>query len=860
MTGVTAAASDPGIAPAPDAASFTFDPLHRDMPLFAPDTATPISRSAFAAATSAYLGTAFTVRRNGLPLATTVGTATATPADGLPATFGGRGAGLALDPVAGMRLLAIDATSARNDDFVVTAEWQRSGGGGPQTLGALGTRAAIRGVAGAFAAAATADADGVLVLSISLADAASPWPPPAFTSPRPAGFPGATIALRAAQSGSVRAADGLLVALPAAMIFPGSALFFWVGDDGATYTDPGLGLATLAAGAPGQVYPPNTLVPSVVATRDYARLSRGAGGLVLTDPSRFGGTGVVFVAEVFTGVPQLLGAIASVDASGALIPGLDLPPLWPALTYAPAPDAPNVDGLLSILVQPIGGAANTPPSELIVTNRAGTALLVYLPGIDAAPAEGVRFLVAVDGSSYYFPADPAEAEAALTSLSLGQLVLARAALGQVWPIAGLWPLQQRIAVASDLGGAAPLVAGQLGIDPERGRFALPAGDPALPGDFSVDYAEAFADRVGALNFDRQIDPAAIATRLVAASGDAEPGLSAASTAPVYTGLTDAIAAAADGDIIEIADSATYAAAAPVVLANAAVRGLQIRARDGQRPCLTFYAADGSALPASFSVLTPMDQLGLSGLLVSGGPMLLRAVVGQVQIVASTLDPAGSATGALVVDAFSSGAGFAILLCRCITGAISLGASVSDLTVANSIVDTGGGFAIVGADQLTSPPLAIPIPANATVQLERVTVLGRVFCRVLSASECLLDAIVVVEDQQSGCIRFSRTEIGSVLPRRYSCVPTEQEATAWSGFGRLLAPTFNSRLVGRPAYGQLASTCPAEILTASESGAEVGCVRQPVRRHPTRQPADQAGGIHARRTDGHDRGDDIGEPR
>jgi hypothetical protein len=33
--------------------------------------------------------------------------------------------------------------------------------------------------------------------------------------------------------------------------------------------------------------------------------------------------------------------------------------------------------------------------------------------------------------------------------------------------------------------------------------------------------------------------------------------------------------------------------------------------------------------------------------------------------------------------------------------------------------------------------------------------------------------------------------------------------------------FNSRRFGRPAYAQLAAACPVEILTASESGSEVG---------------------------------------
>ena len=243
-----------------------------------------------------------------------------------------------------------------------------------------------------------------------------------------------------------------------------------------------------------------------------------------------------------------------------------------------------------------------PPVELIIVNRSGHALLVYLPEIADPPIEGVRFFVAEDGSTYYYPASEVARQSALADNSLAQLVLARAASGQVWPIPRRWPVQQRIAVSRDLVGpesAARLVIGQLAIDPERGRFALPPGDPARAAHaLSVNYVEAFGDRVGALNFNRQIDPAALATRVVSSTGDAEAGLSAVANAPIYNTLSAALAAARDGDIIEIADSATYAEADPVVLADPLVQRLTIRARAGNRPCLSSYASDGTPLTAS----------------------------------------------------------------------------------------------------------------------------------------------------------------------------------------------------------------------------------------------------------------------
>src|SRR5262249_4540947 len=75
------------------------------------------------------------------------------------------------------------------------------------------------------------------------------------------------------------------------------------------------------------------------------------------------------------------------------------------------------------------------------------------------------------------------------------------------------------------------------------------------------------------------------------------------------------------------------------------------------------------------------------------------------------------------------------------------------------------------------------------------------------------------DQQSGCIRFTAFQRGSVLPRRYRCVPADSYPCAKTT--RCLAPAFSSRRYGRPDYAQLAATCPREVLTAAEAGSEGG---------------------------------------
>ncbi len=86
-----------------------------------------------------------------------------------------------------------------------------------------------------------------------------------------------------------------------------------------------------------------------------------------------------------------------------------------------------------------------PATELIVSNRFGESLLVYLPEMTNAPAQGVRFFVAEDGSTVFVPAEASEMPD-LKQPTLTGLGVARESAGQVLPIPGRWPLQQRRAV------------------------------------------------------------------------------------------------------------------------------------------------------------------------------------------------------------------------------------------------------------------------------------------------------------------------------------------------------------------------------------------------------------------------------
>src|SRR5207247_1163406 len=130
------------------------------------------------------------------------------------------------------------------------------------------------------------------------------------------------------------------------------------------------------------------------------------------DPSRLGGASILVEAGIFTGAakPQTLGGIATTDQLPSVDTDLQAPNPWPAFTHAPSKKAvrgqlPDT-GLLSVQVRPLSGNF-LPPAELVLSNRSGQSLLVYLPEVSGATPQGVTLLVADDGSTYFAPTDPA---------------------------------------------------------------------------------------------------------------------------------------------------------------------------------------------------------------------------------------------------------------------------------------------------------------------------------------------------------------------------------------------------------------------------------------------------------------------
>lgn len=806
VRGATPAAAEPGRPAPPAPAFYTFDPLFTSAPLFAELTRAPVTRAEFAAAPWKTFGTDIVVRQYGIPVAAAAAPRRAPAAAHPPVRFGHRLDPLALHSTGGLRVMDSRSLAVGGRHFVIRVS--RHG----RVLGHLSTLFAAADRPDAYGRGDAAPA-GDLTVTVELGGPSAPFPELPVSPP--GRFPGAVLAVRAALADGVRLADGLFVYLPAVTVKPGPPVTFLIDPDDGSTSRVVDGVRRPARASEGQVYPPREVTDGRRPADGFDRLHPHT-GLVLPDPGRLAGVDVRIQAEVFTKSTAGGGGdhcdprrrataagfrvLAAVDRSGPRV-------------FADPSDTP---GLLAVRVVAERGTF-VPPTEVVVRSATGKSLLVYLQAIEAPRPAGDVFLVADDGSTYHAPTAAADLSAlADHGLPFAALLLARPSASQVLPLAGAWPLQHRRPVAIDLCRGerrALLRPDELGIDPELGRFAFPPGDDP-PAHLSVDYVEAFSADVGARTFERGPAAAPTATVRKVHAG------SAVDAEKVYPNLAAALAAVSESDeVVEICDSATYAHAGELAFDRPGVKSLVIRAAAGQRPCLTFDSGPDTPAAASLRFDTPPEQLRLGGLLIRGGPVTVgragpgnAAAVVRLAVDACTLDPRAATADTGWASVVVPGGGVDVCVSRSVTGGLHTGGG--RLVVADSVVDS--------PDPDPSGPRTRRAIRGRTVCLDRVTVLGETECEALTASETILDGKATVADQQAGCLRFTRYEVGSVLPRRYLCVPTEEQArTHPTSSRRCLAPVFNARRFGRPDYAQLAVGCPSAILRGGEEGAEVG---------------------------------------
>jgi hypothetical protein len=346
------------------------------------------------------------------------------------------------------------------------------------------------------------------------------------------------------------------------------------------------------------------------------------------------------------------------------------------------------------------------------------------------------------------------------------------------------------------GGGSPSLSprNQLNIQPAKGLFKFVGGAPQ--GEIVVQYHFALMSAVGAGAFPlSQLTPVAMPTP----------------TLPVVGGgvaLSTALTKSGGSGVVQIMDSLTYSALDPTLSVGAGA--LAIVALSGQRP-MTRWTAAG----ATWTIDGGGGDLILQGIWLQGADIVLTGTFNSVTLGFMTLDP--GTLGEVAIDGLNltpvrlwiEAAILTLSFERCVVGPIATrnSGTVDTLSASDSILQ-----AIEAGDTALFTEFG-------DVSLERCTVLGQSHVHRIDASETIFDDVVIAEDSQHGCVRFSAIPARSQVHQPYRCVSTPP-----------VGPLFFSRRFGDPNYARLYRTADQAIidprvgdtiLGGAQNGAEMG---------------------------------------
>jgi hypothetical protein len=339
----------------------------------------------------------------------------------------------------------------------------------------------------------------------------------------------------------------------------------------------------------------------------------------------------------------------------------------------------------------------------------------------------------------------------------------------------------------------PGTSHQIMIFPEIGK--LKVLHPPLNGPIFVRYHYGFSSTIGAGPYDRRII-GQVSNSTPAPMNNVTGGDNA---------LAVPLAAVAPGGTVSINDSLTYTSLSDVL----GVDQVTILAENASRPLIRLAPPSPNV---TVWTLTGNDgsALVLEGLFVSGGDVVLSGKFDSVTLTCCTFDSGTSGKFPAAYDKAVDGRDLIpshlwvdaevqqLTIDRCILGPVQtrLGGEIQTLTVTDSIIQA------LGADQALNL-------ISGQAQLTRCTVLGPAAVHRLYSSDCILDDVMLVDNTQDGCVRFTAWATGSVLPRQYESVEVDPAS-----------PLFVSRAFGRPGYAQLLPSVDNAIVFGSTSAAGV----------------------------------------
>ena len=374
---------------------------------------------------------------------------------------------------------------------------------------------------------------------------------------------------------------------------------------------------------------------------------------------------------------------------------------------------------------------------------------------------------------------------------------------------------------------------RVAVDPVLGRLTLPDG--VTPGRVRVDYAYGFPGDLGAGPYDRQAtldDALAIAGRPWPQRIDWQVGVGR-DTDPVPGQIVRTISDAlrlwnartnldpGQVGVIAVLDSATYRENLTVAippgnrlllvaagwpprddpeLPGVAVLDAGTIVADGLRPHLI----GNIQVTGTRGVSEGDGELVLDGLSVEGRVTVAPGELASLVVANTTVLTNRAATiadGGWITA--SGNRHLTVRLLRSVCAGARL-ADVAGVGLTDSILHADARIGVVALDAPT-----------AHVEIEACTVLGRTVARSLAASNAILRGLVEVSLRQQGCVRFSYLPLESHAGRRHRCHPVDAAAA------RSVAPSFVSVDPADPGFGQLASSCPVELVAGADDEGELG---------------------------------------
>jgi len=350
-------------------------------------------------------------------------------------------------------------------------------------------------------------------------------------------------------------------------------------------------------------------------------------------------------------------------------------------------------------------------------------------------------------------------------------------------------------------------AGKYVVDPTLGRIALPPGLPAGT-RVRVDFHYGFSGDLGGGEYDRaaSFDVAETPPQLLRVPDD-HPTIQAALTALGGAG------------VVEITDSGRYEES--LSIHAAANQRVELRAANLQRPTLVL----GAELALSGDAGA---EIRLNGLLISGQRLHVAAGAGnalhKLHVSHCTLVPGL----ALAPDCTPVSPNEPSLIAELADLEIGIERSILGGLRVAAAAKVGATDSIIDATTTTRVAYAAPdgIAAGAPLTLNACTVIGKVHALTLplvSNSILLADfasgdpwtAPIIAARRQEGCVRFSYVPLQARVPRRYQCLPESAKAP------ELALPRFTSLRYGFAAYGQLATSAGARLLTGADDEGQPG---------------------------------------